>query len=320
MTNQIAIVDPFVKSPAIHCFNRLVNLLGVRATYFHPGQFGMEDLIKNAPHNKAYNVFSSTFSIFNWCHFGVCKTSWLVDKQEERSPILWEISGTFKEFDYMKKLIISSMLISTSAFAQTMDINALKGLMTSRKATLEKFYVGMSKKITDLNVVAYDDVPGCKFKQVSTQSVLKIEAQRALVLAKNKNFPANTAACRDAGFSRPEDETGSIFFISRPSLEEDLRDLDAMAASIRTIYRAGEIVTMEVFTEGRNVTIKYDLTKPSFKNMILGQDAESRTTTEDVADIDITKVDLTKVFFCGVDEEGNHECTAEGDYSDILFN
>jgi hypothetical protein len=224
------------------------------------------------------------------------------------------------EFDYMKKLIIVFLLSNTSVFAQTMDINALKALMTTRKATLEKFNVGMSKKITSLNVVAYDDVPGCKFKQVSTQSVLKIEAKRALVLAKNRNFPANTPACRDAGFSKPENETGSIFYISKPSLEEDLKDLDAMAASIRTISRAGEIVTMEVFTESLNVTIKYDLTKPSFKNMILSQDAESRTITEEVADIDISKVDLTKVSFCGVDEEGNSECTPEADYSDILFN
>lgn len=220
----------------------------------------------------------------------------------------------------MKKLFIASLLLSTSAFAQTMDINALKGLMTARKATLEKINVGMTKKITSLNVVAYDDVPGCKFKQVSTQSVLKIEAQKALVLAKNKNFPANTPACRDAGFTKPEDETGSIFYISKPSLEEDLKDLDALAASIRSISRAGEIVTMEVFTEGLNVTIKYDLTKPSFKNMILSQDADSKTITEDVADIDISKVDLTKVSFCGVDEEGNSECTPAGDYSDILFN
>jgi hypothetical protein len=224
-----------------------------------------------------------------------------------------------KEFDYMKTLIIASLLLSTSAFAQNIDISTLKGLMTARKLTLEKINVGMSKKITSLNVAAYDDVPGCKFKQVSTQSVLKIEAQKVLVLAKNKNFPANTAACRDAGFSKPEDETGSIFYISKPSLDEDLKDLDAMAASIRSISRAGEIVSMEVFTEGLNVTIKYDLTKPSFKNMILSQDADSKTITEEVADIDISKVNLTKVSFCGIDEEGTFECTPEGDYSDILF-
>jgi hypothetical protein len=219
----------------------------------------------------------------------------------------------------MKLFIVATIFFSTSVSAQSLDLSTLKGLMTARKTILEKFNVGMTKRITGYNVAVYDDVPACKFKQVTNQSVIKIEAARALILSKVRNFPANTPACREAGFVKAEPESGSIFYISKPSLEQDLKDLDAMAANIKSISKTGEIVSIVATTEALNVTLNYDLTKPSFKNLVLSQDADSRSVTEDVADVDVAKLDLKKVSFCGVDEEGNFECTPEGDYSDILF-
>ncbi len=59
MTNQIAIIDPFVKSPAINCFNNLVNLLEIRATYHVPALLGLDSLISESLNTQAYIVLGS---------------------------------------------------------------------------------------------------------------------------------------------------------------------------------------------------------------------------------------------------------------------
>ena len=109
--------------------------------------------------------------------------------------------------------------------------------------------------------------------------------------------------------------------------QNDLSDQDATAKKIKAISKAGEIVTMnvEVSVEDETgtattekVTIKYDLTKPSFKNMISSQSINYKTVIEDSADSDLSKVDLTKVSFCDNNDGDESECV-EGDFSDILF-
>ena len=88
MTNQIAIVDPFVKGPAIHCFNRLVTLLGIRATYFQPGQFGIEDLINNAPHNQGYIVLGSASNVTEPLDWHRPLADFLLGELKRHKPIL----------------------------------------------------------------------------------------------------------------------------------------------------------------------------------------------------------------------------------------
>jgi hypothetical protein len=66
------------------------------------------------------------------------------------------------------------------------------------------------------------------------------------------------------------------------------------------------------------ITITHDLSRPSFKKMVLSQGTNFKTVTEDLADIDLKTVNLTKVLFCDDNDGDNSDCP-EGDYSDILY-
>jgi len=213
----------------------------------------------------------------------------------------------------MKILILGSLLLGTStSFAQSLDVNGLKNLFTAKKETLEKVHNGMTKKIT---TTSKED--NCGILMTSTQSILKIAGEKVIILSKEKFQPQNTEACRTAGHTTSSDSS-ILYYETKPTLKNDLEDLDASAASIKSINRAGEIVTMNLDVTDEKVTIKYDLTKPSFKNMISSQSVNYKTEIQDVADIDVKKVDLTSVSFCDNNDGDTSECTV-GDYSDILF-
>lgn len=211
----------------------------------------------------------------------------------------------------MKILLVSSLLISTASFAQTLDVNGLKALMTQRKATLERIYQGMTKKLVTTTEIPTELGP-CELNETAIQSVLKIEGDKIIVHSKEKYSPASTPAC--AGFE--SQEVSVLFYEDKPSLELDLQDLEASRAGVKSISRSGEIVTMNLVAEGESVTVKYDLSKPSFKNTILVQDSNSKILSEDMADINVNTLDLTKVLFCA--SADSDECS-EGDFSDILF-
>lgn len=213
----------------------------------------------------------------------------------------------------MKILILGSLLLGTStSFAQSLDVNGLKSLFTAKKETLEKFNVGMTKKISTTSKQG-----NCGVLLTSTQSILKIENEKVIILSKEKLQPQNTDACRTAGHTTSS-ESSILYYEAKPTLKNDLEDLDASAASIKSITRAGEIVTMNLDVAEEKVTIKYDLTKPSFKNMISSQSLNYKTEIQDLADIDVKKVDLTSVSFCDNNDGDTSECT-EGNYSDILY-
>lgn len=221
----------------------------------------------------------------------------------------------------MKTFILGSLLlVSTTSFAQSLDVNALKNLFSSRQATLERVNAGMTKKI-----ITTAKEGECGFMNTSTQSVIKIEGAKVIILSKEKFQPQNTEACRTAGYVSSS-ENSVLYYEEKPSLQNDLKDLDASASSIKAINKAGEIVTLNLAVESdndgvrstENITVKYDLTKPSFKNMISSQSINYKTVIEDMADIDLTKVDLKNVSFCENNDGEISECV-EGDYSDILF-
>ncbi len=88
MTNQIAIVDPFVKGPAVNCFNSLVNLLGVKATYHMPGPFGVESLHKEAPKTKAYIVLGSASHVHENLPWHAPLAEFLVNELKNNKPVL----------------------------------------------------------------------------------------------------------------------------------------------------------------------------------------------------------------------------------------
>ena len=222
----------------------------------------------------------------------------------------------------MKMLLLGSLILgTTTSFAQSMNVNELKNLFSARKATLEKVNAGMTKKI-----ITTSSEGACGIMTTATQIVLKIDGEKMFILSKEKLQPQNSQACRTAGYTASA-ESAIVYLEDKPALANDLADLDATASNIKAINKAGEIVTLNVEVDvedesgtssNEKVTIKYDLTKPSFKNMISSQSINYKTVIEDLADSDLSKVDLTKVSFCDNNDGDESECV-EGDFSDILF-
>lgn len=216
------------------------------------------------------------------------------------------------------------MLMSATGFAQTLDVNGFKQLLTARKATLEKVSAGMSKKIVTSSKIEVDQGI-CNYRTTSIQSIVKVEAEKIIVHTKDLFQPQNSAACHAAGYKTFEESM--LFTEKKPSLADDLSDLDISAPSISAISRAGEIVTLslainETMDDGSvysdNVTIKYDLTKPSFRNTISSQGNDYQTIGQDMPDIDLNTLDLKDILFCENNDGDNSECV-QGDFSDLLF-
>lgn len=211
----------------------------------------------------------------------------------------------------MKAFIISSLLISSSTFAQSLDLRTTKALMTQRQLLLEKINPGMSKKL--ITLVKYPTESGaCEVTETALQTVLKIEGDKMIVHSQESYAPAQTEAC--AGFE--SQEAAVIYYEAKPSLAADLANLDEAAGDIKSISKSGDIITMLLGSGIDAVTVKYDLTKPSFKNLIFSQDATQTLTGSDLLDIDVNSIDLRNVFFC---ESAESENCSQGDWSDILF-
>lgn len=213
----------------------------------------------------------------------------------------------------MKVLLVSSLLFASTGFAQTLDVQGLKNLFTQRQAVLEKINQGMSKKLTTITRYPTELGP-CDMTETAVQTVLKIEGAKIIVHSQEKYVPAATPAC--AGFETQE--VSVLFYEDKPSLALDLADLSETAAQIKSIQKIGDIVHMSIngASAAEVVTVKYDLTKPSFKNTIFIQSPDSITNGEDMADIDVYTLNLKNVLFC---ESAESDQCAEGDFSDILF-
>jgi GMP synthase-like glutamine amidotransferase len=88
MTNQIAIIDPFVNGPAVNCFNSLVNLLGVKATYHMPGPYGIDSLLLEAARSKAYIVLGSASHIHQGLPWHKPLADFLLQELKKNRPVL----------------------------------------------------------------------------------------------------------------------------------------------------------------------------------------------------------------------------------------
>jgi len=199
-------------------------------------------------------------------------------------------------------------------------VNGFKNLLTQRQAVLEKINQGMSKKLTTITRYPTELGP-CDMTETAIQTVLKIEGAKMIVHSKENYVPAPTPAC--AGFENQE--VSVLFYEDKPTLVNDLSDLSETASQIKSIQKIGDIihlslnapVTREDGTATTElVTVKYDLTKPSFKNTIFMQTPDSITNGEDMADIDVYSINLKNVLFC---ESADSDRCSEGDFSDILF-
>lgn len=224
----------------------------------------------------------------------------------------------------MKALLVGILALGTSVVsAQALTKAQMATLLQSKKVTLEAINVGMSKSTVTTSAVILDDGTKCDYTQTSLQSILKIEGEKMIVFSRENFSPVLTPACTAAGLQAFQENV--IFYEQKPSLTEDLQDLEA--SDVKSITKAGEIVTMVVnglitnadgTTATELVTVKYDLTKSSFKNILLSQSPTVTAQTTDAADIDVNTVNLTDVVFCENNDADNSDCV-RGDFSDILF-
>lgn len=211
----------------------------------------------------------------------------------------------------MKYVLIASLFVSTGSFAQSLDVKGFKTLLSQKQSVLEKVYQGMSKKMITKYKLETDNGL-CDMTLVSDQTVLKVEGEKIIVHASDAYQTAASTAC--AGIEGQNSK--SIFFEDKPSLKQDLADLDAIAAQVKSISKVGDLVTMTFTAETQNVTVKYDLSKSSFRNTLLIQDSSMTVTTSDLSDVDVNQFDLTDILFCESAESDN--CT-QGNWSDILY-
>ncbi len=213
-------------------------------------------------------------------------------------------------------IILSFLLSSTSIYAQSLSLESLKNLFTQNQVLLETVNPGMTKKVTTMGTLN-SEKGNCNYRLQSMQTILKIQNDKMIVFAKEKFSPQKSSECIAAGYTTSTDSS-LLYFQDKPSLKKDLSDLDLSASDIKTITQTGTIVSLSLQSSDDLMTFQYDLTKPSFKNLILSQGHSFKTSSEDLIDIDIKTIDLKKVLFCDNNDGDNSECS-EGDYSDILF-
>lgn len=216
----------------------------------------------------------------------------------------------------MKSLLFTSLLLSSTAFSQSLDVAAYKSVLMQKKVTLEKIYAGMSKKLITSSKVETES-GDCSFTQSAVQSVLKVEGSKIIVHSKENFIPAASSACKEAGYEAYEENI--LFYEDAPSLAADIKDLEASAKDITSIEKQNDTVTMVVKIENNEtLTLKYDLTKSSFKNLISTSGKDFSIISEEQSDVNINQIDLSKILFCE-NNEGEISNCVEGDFSDILF-
>lgn len=224
----------------------------------------------------------------------------------------------------MKVMLVAILALGTgSAFAQNLTKAQLSTLLQSKKTTLEAVHVGMTKSMVTTASMTLDDGTKCDYRQTAIQTILKFEGEKMIVLSKETFQPAVKAECQAAGVEAFSEDV--IFFEAKPTLAQDLQDLNE--SDVKSISKAGEIITMTVAgtmtntdgsTSSELLTVKYDLSKSSFRNLILSQYPSFKIETTDSVDVDVNTVNLTDVVFCESNDSQTDSCV-RGDFSDILF-
>jgi GMP synthase-like glutamine amidotransferase len=88
MTMQIAVIDPYIKSPAIHCFNGLVDLLQRPLSYFQPSQFDLTGLEQRRTQTCAYIVLGSASHVHENLPWHKPLASFLLQELRSNKPVL----------------------------------------------------------------------------------------------------------------------------------------------------------------------------------------------------------------------------------------
>jgi len=233
-----------------------------------------------------------------WCHFGDLLSWPGPDKPKEKE-------------NRMKFLILSSLLISASVFAQSLTLDDFKTLAQTHKASWTANHVGQTKVVSTTGVA-----DNCTYTKTSTQSVLKFENGKLIILADDKFAPAASNECQTAGFTSYEEKI--LFYQDLPNPDADLAYLFDASTKVQSIEQTQNIVSMNLTMNEVPFMVKYDVSLSGLENLILIDGDGVKTAVASMADVDVTKFDLSNVLFCENNDGDNSECT-QGNYSDILF-
>lgn len=85
---MIAFIDPFLKTPAIHCFNDLAATFNKPFAYYMPDKFGVETLKKDASRIKAYFVAGSASNVTEPLDWHDDLANFLVTELKQHKPVL----------------------------------------------------------------------------------------------------------------------------------------------------------------------------------------------------------------------------------------
>lgn len=223
------------------------------------------------------------------------------------------------------KLFLLGVLAFTSSTvsAQNFSKADFANLLSQRRSVLEKVHIGMSKKVSTTATFLTETGNSCSYTQTAVQTILSIEGEKLIVLSDESFVPATSYGCQEAQLEAFTEKI--LFYEPKPSLQADLTALQE--SKVTYIARSGEIVTMMIDGEILNqdgttsteaVTLQYDLTKPSFKNLISTQTRDYVTLVTDVPDVNVNGLDLRNVVFCASSDPNEQDCV-QGDFSDILF-
>jgi hypothetical protein len=218
----------------------------------------------------------------------------------------------------MKIFTLAFLFASSSTFAQAIELSDIESLMTSQQTVLENVSVGMTKNIVSTGTI---DVNGadCKFTQTQLQSIMRIDGAKMIVFSQESFVPESSTACTAGEFKAYKENV--LFNENKPTLSASVSALNAL--DIVSIAQSGNLVSILINDKiGENkseqVTLKYDLSKSTFRNELSTSGSNYEVTTSDSANIDVNAVDLSDVLFCASKESNKNDCM-RGNFSDILF-
>lgn len=215
----------------------------------------------------------------------------------------------------MKTLVLASMLLTSSVFAQSADINTVKSLLLGNQETLERIYPGQSKRVTTLSTFGE-----CKSTLNVVQTVLRIEGEKMIVLSEE-----TTDFSPECGAESFKERV--IFYEKTPTVAGFISELESDAQNISLLSVNGPLVKLtltevETDEEGTQTSfssqVNYDFNLPLY-HALVRLDSEGMQSTSEVAQVvDLNSVDLSDIVFCENNDEDSSDCV-RGNFADILF-
>jgi GMP synthase-like glutamine amidotransferase len=90
---SLAFIDPFMISPAVNCFNGIVELLGHKTTYHMPSKYGVKSLIEARNHTDAYMIVGSASHVTEPLEWHAPLANFLLEELIKGRPVMGHCFG-----------------------------------------------------------------------------------------------------------------------------------------------------------------------------------------------------------------------------------